>query len=70
MIGQANVFKGRFSATWGEAREMHYASNLDTYNIKRYSAYILATILIKALVEMSLELWVARNKKLHGSTHS
>ena len=68
MIGWAPVFKGRFSVKWGEAQGIYYASNPDTQDTQRYSASIWDTTLIKTMVAMSFEMWVVRNKQLHGST--
>ena len=65
-IRWTQVFKRRISTKWIEAQNIYYASNPDTKDDTKYSASIWASRIIKNLIEVALDLWVTRRKKLHG----
>ena len=56
------------SSKWAQAQEIYYQDNPDTRDANFYSGQLWAKRIIGQLIEMSLQLWDARNKELHGAT--
>ena len=67
-IGWSQLFRGRISSKWARAQEIYYQDNPDTKEAKHFCGKIWSKQVIGKLIEISLELWVARNKELHGTT--
>ena len=62
------LFRGRLSSKWAQAQEIYYQDNPDTREAKHFCGKLWSEQIIGKLVEISLGLWVARNKELHGTT--
>ena len=67
-LGWSQIFRGRLSAKWGQAQNLYYQDNPATQGATYYSTQLWAKQVIGQLIETSLDLWVARNKVLHGTT--
>ena len=63
-IGWGQLFRGGLSATWVQVQELYYQDNSATREAKYYSKQQRAKQVIGKLIEISLELWIARNKVL------
>ena len=40
LIGWGQVLKGRISTKWGRAQEIFYENNLDTQDVKHFTAEV------------------------------
>ena len=67
-IGWGHSCRGRTSSKWAQAQEIYYQDHPDTRDANFYSYRLWAKRIIGQLIEISLQLWVARNKELHGTT--
>ena len=57
LIGWQQIFKGSLSNKWAQVQR-----DLDAREIERFSASSWASKIVGILIEMSLKLWVTRDK--------